>query len=402
MASSTTDLPDFPVPRTDPFGVPPEYARLRDEQPVSRVRLPDGSEAWLVTGYRQAREVLGSRRFSSDASRPGFPQVVTTSVSRDPGFGRTLIRMDPPEHTRYRRMLNPDFVIQRVEQMRPHIREIAGELLEEMARRTPPVDLVRTFSLPLPSLVICELLGVPRSDRARFEAMSLALVTTASTPDRFSAILDELHEYMEGLVARKQAGPAGDDLLGRMLQHEADGDLTHEEVVDTARLLLLAGHVTTANMIGLGVLVLLQYPEQLAELRANPDLAAGGVEELLRYQTLIQGGLRRVALEDVEVGGQRIRAGDGVVVLIAAANRDAELGGGDHFDIHHGARHHLAFGHGFHQCLGQLLARVELQVALVSVVQRFPTLALAVPLEDVAFREDGFLHGVRSLPVTWT
>src|SRR5215472_16830779 len=356
MASGTADLPTFPAKRTDPFGIPQEYTELREERPVTRVRLEDGGgEAWLVTGYRQAREVLGSRRFSSDADKPGFPQSARFRQvqARGETFNRTLIRMDPPEHTRYRRMMSPEFVIQRIEGMRPQIQEIADALLDELARRTPPADLVQGFALPLPSLVICEVLGVPASERPRFEDMSRKLVTAppSNSPDRFVQIAREFRLYMEDLVARKQAEP-GDDLLSRMIEWERVGDLTHEEVVDMGRLLLLAGHVTTANMIGLGVILLLEHPGALA-------------------------------------------------VLIAAANRDAALGNGDEFDIHRGVRHHLAFGYGFHQCLGQLLARVELQVALVSVARRFPSLALAVPLERVAVRDDGFLHGVRELPVTW-
>jgi cytochrome P450 len=399
MASRDVDVPVFPVSAPDPLGIPAEYERLRSERPVGRARLEDGSEVWLVTGYRQAREVLGNRRFSSDANRPGFPRVpLAGSTRRDAPFGRTLIRMDPPEHTRYRRMLNPDFVIRRVEAMRPEVQAIADGLLDEMGRRTPPVDLVTAFALPLPSLVICELLGVLRSERPHFEQLSRELVTESTTIEERLATFERFRDYMEGLVDRKRAEPA-DDLLSRMLEWEAAGEVPHEEVVDMGRLLLLAGHITTANMIGLGVLMLIGHPEQMAELRADPGLAPAAVEELLRHQTLIRGGLRRVAVEDVEVGGETIRAGEGVVVVIAAANRDPSLGGGEDFDIHHGARQHLAFGYGFHQCIGQLLARVELQIALVSISRRFPTLALAT--EEVAFRDDGFLHGVRRLPVTW-
>jgi cytochrome P450 len=401
MASRTADLPAFPAKRTDPLGIPHEYAALREERPVTRVRLEEGGEAWLVTGYREAREVLGSRRFSSDVTKPGFPvSARLRRAQREETFARTLIRMDPPEHTRYRRMMSPEFVIQRIEAMRPRIQAVADGLLDDMARRTPPVDLVQAFALPLPSLVICEVLGVPASERPRFEAMSRDLVTTPASPDRFVEIAREFRRYMEDLVARKQAAP-GDDLLSRMVEWEAVGDLTHDEVVDMGRLLLLAGHLTTANMIGLGVILLLRHPEAMAELRADPPAAANTVEEVLRHQTLIQGGLRRVAVEDVEVGGQLIHAGEGVVVLISAANRDAAIGRGDEFDAQRGVRHHLAFGYGFHQCLGQLLARVELQVALTSIARRLPALALGVPFDRVALREDGFLHGVRELPVTW-
>jgi len=398
MASSIADLPTFPVPRSDPFEPPREYSRLRQERPVTRVRLEDGAEAWLVTSYAHAREVLGNRRFSSDATRPGFP--VPARFRRQAPFGRTVIRMDPPEHARYRRMLNAEFVIQRVEAMRGEIQQIADGLLDDMVAQGPPADLVAAFALPLPSLVICELLGVPRADRTHFEALSRALVTTAAAPERTLDVFDQLREYMEGLVAAKRADGA-DDMLSRLVELERTGDLSPDEVVDTARLLLLAGHVTTANMIGLGVLVLLRHPDQLADLRGDPGLAANAVDEILRHQTLIRGGLRRAATEDVEVGGQLIRAGEGVIVLIEAANRDATLAGDERFDIHRGVRHHLSFGYGFHQCLGQLLARVELQVALGTIARRFPALAIAVPMDQVAIRLDGFLHGVHELPVTW-
>jgi len=398
MASSTADLPAFPVPRSDPFHPPSEYGRLRQEQPVARVTLVDGGEAWLVTGYAEARAVLGSRRFSSDDTRPGFPMPARFRGRRP--FGRTMIRMDPPEHTRYRRMMSPEFVIQRVEAMRPEIQRIADGLLDEMAAGGPPADLVRAFALPLPSLVICELLGAPREGRSRFEELSRQLVAADAPPERRQQTFDEFRGYMEQLVAAKRAAPA-DDVLSRMLELERAGELTTEEVVDTGRLLLVAGHVTTANMIALGVIALLRHPDQLAALRRDPGTAPKLVEEVLRHQTLIQGGLRRVAVEDVEVGGQRIRAGDGVVVLIEVANRDPRLGASGDFDASRGVRHHLSFGYGFHQCLGQLLARIELQVALVSVAGRFPDLALAVPLDRVAFRQDGFLAGVHELSLTW-
>lgn len=397
MDSSSADLPSFPAPRTDPLGVAERYACLREREPVARVRLPDGSAAWIVTGFELGRLALGSRRFSSDATRPGFPQ--TSPIRRDAALGRTLIRLDPPEHTRLRRLLNPDFVVSRVEALRPRIGDIARGLLEEMTLRTRPVDLVEAFARPLPALVISEVLGLPEEDRRFFEDVSRRLVTSAATPERAIEALAGLRDSMDRLVEARRARP-GDDLLSRLIEHEQAGELQHDEVVDTGRLLLLAGHVTTANMIGLGVLMLLRHPEQLAAVRQDPVLMRAGVEELLRHQTLIQGGLRRVATEDVELGGHRIRAGEGVIVAIAAANRDPALGG-DRFDVRQGRRNHLAFGYGFHQCLGQHLARVELEVALTMVSRRLPTLAVAVPENELTFREDEFLHGLRALPVTW-
>lgn len=399
MATTSADLQAFPIPRPDPYEIPSEYARLREQEPVSRVRLEDGAVAWLVTGFRESRQVLGSRKFSSDMTRPGFP-IQSRFRRNNNSFGRTLIRMDPPEHTRYRRLLSPEFMISKVEALRPEIQAITDDLLDELARHTPPVDLVRSFALPLPSLVICELLGIDREHRDRFEELAFGLTTTASVADEALRVIERLRDFMEDVVAAKREQPR-DDLLSRLIEHEDSGEMTHVEVVDMARLLLLAGHVTTANMISLGVLMLLRHPEQLDALRSDPSLVVTGVEELLRHQTLIQAGLRRVAVEDAEVGDQLIKAGEGVIVLISAANRDAGLGSGEDFDIHSGVRGHLAFGYGFHQCLGQLLARIELQVALVSIFRRFPALSVAVAGGAVTFRDDGFLHGVRELPVTW-
>jgi len=399
MSSPTADVPAFPFARTDPFALPAELDQLRREEPIARVRLWDDSQAWLITSFELGRQVLGNRRFSSDATLPGFPSI-SPERRNVAAFGRTLIRMDPPEHTRYRRMLNPEFVIQRVEAMRPEIQRIADGLLDDMAGQTPPVDLVQAFALPLPSLVICHLLGVPAADRPFFEERARRLVTFRSGNEEVMTAFQELRGYIERLVTAKRTDPA-DDVLTRLVEREQAGEITHDQVADTGLLLLLAGHVTTANMIALGVLVLLRGPDQLASLRGDPALVKGAVEELLRHMTLIQSGLRRVATEDIEIGGRRISAGEGVIVHIAAANRDAMFAEPDRFDVHHEVRHHLAFGYGFHQCLGQLLARIELQVALAGIANRFPTLAIGVPVDELPFRQDGFISGVHQLPVTW-
>src|SRR5215472_7178912 len=290
MEPSGVDLPSFPAPRTDPLGVADELLRLREREPVARVRLPDGSEAWLVTSPGVGRQVLGNRRFSSDATRPGFPQ--TSTLRRDAPLGRTLIRIDPPEHTRLRRLLNPDFVVSRVEALRPGVARIAGALLDEVVSEGPPADLVEAFARPLPALVIAEVLGVPDAERRHFEDLSRRLVTSADGPDRAIQAMEGLRDYMERLVMARRATP-GEDVLSRLVELEEAGELDHDQAVDTGRLLLLAGHVTTANMIALGVLMLLRHPAQLAAVRGDPTLMRAGVEELLRHQTLIQGGLRR-------------------------------------------------------------------------------------------------------------
>jgi len=398
MASSNIDIPAYPFARPDAFRLPAECARLREEQPVSRILLDDGSPAWLVTTYRHARQVLGGRGFSADLSRPGYPQV---TVQGEPFVGGvTLLNMDPPDHGRHRRMLNPDFVLDRVGRMRPEMKRSAEALLDDMERSGAPAGRFAAFALPLPALVICEVLGVPEADRPAFERRTRTLGSAFASLANARAALADIREYTETLVETRRAEPGG-DLATRLIERERAGELSSDEVVDTGRLLLLAGHATTANMIALGVLGLLHHPGQLEELRANPELLPPAIEEVLRYQTLHREGMRRVAIEDVDLGGQLVRAGEAVIVMLAPANRDAPFVDPKWFDIHRGARNHLSFGYGNHQCVGQLLAHTELRVALGAIVRRLPNLALAVPLDQVPLRDDIFLNGVKRLPVPW-
>jgi cytochrome P450 len=403
MIDASSDLPAFPLERGCPFDPPPEMRRLRAEEPVARVRLWDGGTAWLITGYHDQRTVLADPRFSADVTRPGYPHVTASTAARR-RRSRAFISMDNPEHNVYRRMLTGDFTVRRVEAMRPRIQAIVDELLDAMLRAEAPVDLVREFALPVPSLVICELLGVPYADHDFFQRCSRTLISTLSTMEEATAASDELKDYLTRLVALKCREPA-DDLLGRLAADQlANGELTMGEIADMALLLLVAGHETTANMIGLGTLTLLQHPEQLEELRASDDpaLVAGAVEELLRYLNITHSGRRRVATEDVEVGGRLIRAGEGVIAANDSGNRDESVfTDPDVLDIHRRARHHIAFGYGIHQCLGQPLARVELQVVYGTLFRRIPTLRLAVPFESVRFKGEMLVYGVHELPVTW-
>jgi cytochrome P450 len=403
MTDTRADVPAFPMTRGCPFDPPPELGRLRAEAPVSRVRLWDGSTAWLIAGYDEQRAVLADPRFSADATRPGYPHVSAGSAARRARF-RTFISMDNPEHDVYRRMLTANFMIKKVEALRPRIQDIVDGLIDDMLRGTPPVDLVTAFALPVPSLVICELLGVPYAEHAFFQRCSRTIVSTISTPEETVAALDELRAYLTGLIEAKNAEPA-DDLLSRLvIERLRTGEMTRAQIADMAMLLLVAGHETTANMIALGTLALLNHPDQLAELRESrdPALVAGAVEELLRYLSITHSGRRRVALEDVEVGGQLIRAGEGVIAANDSANRDeTAFPAPDRLDIHRRARHHVAFGYGIHQCLGQPLARVELQVVYGTLYRRVPSLRPAVDLDRIPFQHDGFIYGVYELPVTW-
>lgn len=390
----------FPVERSCPFDPAPEYTRLQEEQPVSRIRLWDGRDAWLVTRYDDVRLMLNDPRFSADMSRPGFPAVRPQILRSD--APRTFIRMDPPEHTYFRRMLTREFMVKRIDAMRPAIERIVDGCLDDLAARRPPADLVEVLALPVPSMVICDLLGVPYTDHDFFQERTRAILSRRSTRDDVQTASDELGDYLHRLVIAKEERPT-DDLLGRLVaDRELSGEVTRDDVVTMARLLLVAGHETTANMIGLSTLALLENPAELRRLRADPSLVPGAVEELLRFCTIVQFGLPRTTVEEVQIGDQTIPPGAGVIALLSTANRDPrEFDDAGALDIGRSARRHVAFGYGVHQCLGQTLARAELQIVLARLLDRFDTLRLAVPSDAVPLRHDMFIFGVHELPVTW-
>ncbi|MEV6979090.1 cytochrome P450 [Kitasatospora sp. NPDC093806] len=403
MSTSTAPATPLPAPHDSgcPFAPPPAYTEAAGHGPVSPAKLPDGSSCWLVTGYQEVRTVLSDRRFSADAAHPAFPFFAEGRrelVAANP----TFLRIDDPEHARLRRMVTQDFLVKRVEAMRPGIQRIVDEALDRMTAHGGPADLVAGFALPVPSLVICLLLGVPYRDREYFQELSRLLLTTAADRKDVTRAQNELLDYLGGLAEQKRADP-GDDILSRLAVRE---DLTARETAATGLLLLLAGHETTANMIGLATALLLRHPEQVARL-ADPAAVPGAVEELLRLLTIVHTGLPRVAVEDVELGGTLVRAGDGVIAMLSTANRDDGLFGTeghlgvDEVDLHRDARRHLSFGFGVHQCLGQPLARAELQIALATLFRRLPGLRLAVPEEELEFRTEALVYGPRSLPVTW-
>lgn len=393
----------FPAERTCPFDPAVEYTRRRETEPVSQVRLWNGEPVWLVTRHADVRALLRDPRFSADMSRPGFP-IVRRQFQTGNGL-RSFIRMDPPDHTYFRRMLTREFAVGRIDAMRPTITGIVDEYLDGMAATTRPgdmVDMVDAFALPVPSRVICGLLGVPYTDHAFFQRCTRTLLHQHSSLTEVRAARDELADYLRRLVVAKEAEPT-DDVLGRLItDRERPGEVSQDEVVSMALLLLVAGHETTANMIGLSTLLLLEHPAELDRLRADPSLLPGTVEELLRYCSIVQFGLPRVAVDDVELGGRTIHAGEGVIALLSTANRDpAQFDDADRLDVGRAARRHVAFGFGVHQCLGQTLARVELQIALDRLFTRFPGLRLAVPAESVRLRHDMLIFGVHELPVTW-
>ena len=397
--------PDYPMTRQCPFDPPRELAEIQAEEPVRRVALWDGSHPWLVTRHADVRAVLADQRFSADTLLPGYPATSPGVLARrkeSPSF----IAMDDPDHAFFRRMLISEFSVKAVNRLRPMIEDVVDELLDAMSAAPQPVDLVEAFALPLPSMVICRMLGVPYADHGFFQARSHTIVDTRSSVDETLTASEELRHYLEGLVAereeRARAGEEVDDLLGRLAaQHVLPGEITREQAGSMGLLLLVAGHETTANMIALGTLTLLRGPEQAARVRVG-EAVEGAVEELLRLLTVTHFGRRRVATEDVEVGGVLVRAGEGVIAAGEIANRDPEaFGSPDALDVERRPNHHLAFGHGVHQCLGQQLARVELQVAYPTLLRRFPALGVAAAVEDIPFRDTMVVYGVHELPVRW-
>ncbi|MEV6909161.1 cytochrome P450 [Amycolatopsis sp. NPDC051071] len=405
MTGDKAATQSFPMARAAscPLAPAPKLTRRAELDPVSRVRLWDGSTPWLITRHEDVRAVLADPRVSVDATRPSFPHTNAVSKARDTRM-KTLMQMDAPEHTAQRRLLTPEFTIKKMEVLRPRIQRIVDDLIDEILAGPKPVDLVKAFALPVPSQVICELLGVPYADRAFFQGVARTLVMDEGDPGQAMAASEELNTYLENLVAEKNAEP-GDDLLSTLtVEQFRTGAMTPREIATLGQLLLVAGHDTTAAMIALGTVALLNHPEQLDALRHrdDPTAAADAVEELLRYLSITHTEARRVAREDLEIGGQLIRAGDGIIAVKSTANRDHEaFPDPGTLDLRRKARHHVAFGYGKHLCLGAPLARVELQVVYSTLYRRIPTLTAATPLDELAYNENAVFYTVRELPVTW-
>jgi cytochrome P450 len=396
------DTPEFPMARAAqcPFDPPPQLHAHQEQGPLTKVRLWDGSTPWLVTRYADQRRLLGDPRVSSDITRPGYP---SPAPIRDNGGSVGFILMDDPEHARLRRMVTAPFAIKRVEAIRARVQKIVDDLIADLLAGPKPVDLVEAFALPVPSLVICELLGVPYADHDFFQVNSKTLIRRSATAEQRGGAFQALHRYLDELLSAKMAEPR-EDLLSQLAERVRAGELTQSEAAGMGVLLLIAGHETTANMIALGTLALLEHPQQLALLRDadDPKVIAGAVEELLRYLNITHNGRRRVASADIELDGQIIRAGEGMIMANDIGNRDpAVFSDPDRLDLHRDARRHIAFGFGVHQCLGQPLARMELQVVYGTLYRRIPTLRAAVPLEEITFKHDGSVYGVYELLVTW-
>jgi len=395
----------FPPPRDlgHPFDPPPELMRRQKEEPVSRMRLWNGMEAWLVTRYADGRFVLLDERFSVDPRRPGFPEK-NVAYESTIGKDRNIRVIDNPEHDIQKRMMVADFTVKRVNEIKPYVETLVDKLIDNMLNQTKPVDIIPSLAMALPTMVICELLGVPYDQRDFFWIRAKAVLAAKTASDAIAAG-DDLNTFIEELIETKTKSPSN-DLISRLVHEQViPGHLEREILVSIGRLLLVAGHDTTAGMIGLSTLLVLVTPGAADELRDNtdPEFLRNAVEEMFRYLGTIHAGRRRVAKEDVIVGGQLIRAGEGVIVLNNVMDRDETVfpNAGKVDFRRPNTRANNAFGFGIHQCLGQLLARMELQTVHSKVWKRIPTLRLAVPLETLHFWEEGSNYEVTSVPVTW-
>jgi cytochrome P450 len=396
--------------RDDYFQDPHAYfARMREKAAVTPVTLPESSSrVWMVTRYDDVRGALADPRLYKDwagklTSSDEEPDVVSGFLSKH------LLTLDPPDHTRLRKLVNKAFTPRRVAGLRPRVEEITAALLDAMesraaASKSGVVDLIETFAFPLPVTVICELVGIPVEDRDRFQAWSHATVSSVVTTEEFHAAGLAMYQYFTDLVAAKRAAPA-DDLLSALIQAQDSGDsLDERELIAMLFLLLIAGHETTANLIASGTLALLSHPAERSALLASPGLLPGllpgAVEELLRYCSPVNHGTDRFTLSPVEIAGETIPGREWVLAVISSANRDpARFPDPDRLDLSRDASGHLAFGHGIHYCLGAPLARLEAEIAFGALLTRFPGLSLAVPESSLRWRPSSLIHGLESLPV---
>ncbi len=373
-----------------------ELGHRRREEPVSRLPVPLGINAWLVTGYEEVRAVLSSvDGFSNDFSRlSGSTGLAQQHYPGGLGF------TDPPVHTRLRRLLTPEFTMRRLSRLAPRIDAIVSEQLDHMAQSSGPVDLWQAFALPIPSLTICEFLGVPYADRAEFQERSTARFDMAAGAQTSMDAMSESVSYLLDLVRRQRESP-GEGLLGALIRDNGD-EIDDLELAGLADGVLTGGLETSASMLALGALVLMDRPDVAEAVRAGQG-DEGFVEELLRYLTVVQVAFPRFAVRETRIGDVTIAAGDVVVCSLNAANRDESLGSDmDTFDIARPGKSHMAFGHGIHRCVGAELARMELRAAYPALVRRFPAMRLAVDPSELSYRDTSIVYGLDALPVLLT
>jgi cytochrome P450 len=401
----SADVPSYPMDRDMrcPFAPPPRMLQMNESKPLSRVRIWNDSTPWLVTGHAVARELFADPRVSVDDRLDGFPHWnahMESTVHKRP---RSVFTSDAEEHTRFRRMLSKPFTFRRVEALRPVIQDVTDQCITDILAGPQPADLVTKLALPVPTRVISDMLGVPYDDHEFFQEHANAGLARYAAADAMQKGAFSLHQYLINLVEEKQANPS-EDAVSDLAERVTAGEISVKEAAQLGTGLLIAGHETTANMIGIGILALLENPEQAALLRDSddPKFIANAVEELMRYLSIIQTGQRRIALEDIEIAGETIRAGEGIILDLAPANWDpAAYPEPDKLDFGRDVGQQLGFGYGRHQCVGQQLARAEMQIVFPTLLKRIPTLTLAIPFDEVPFKHDRLAYGVYELPVTW-
>lgn len=398
MAQIGSELRDWPFPRSRPFDPPVEYAALRAIDPVCRVRLSRGNFGWLVTRHSDIQTVLRDRRFSSDVHMPGFPQPNETSRASK-GFQHSFVRMDPPDHDQHRRMVASAFRVSQVTKLRGDVEEIADRLLNRMEKSGQMADIVNDFARPLPAFVACRMVGVPYRDVDFIQQCVLSWTDYSSAAGSSVRAAEQLFEYLDSLVSARIKIPRNDLTTKLAYEQLVTRQLSRSALVHMLYLLLASGFHTTANMIALSVLLLTERPADAHRLRNESALMPSAVEELLRYLSIAHYTALRVAREDLELAQVHIKTGEGIIAPIAAGNHDpAVFTYPSRFDVSRTPGPHLAFGSGIHQCLGLALARIELSVALDKLLNRFPSLGLAIPAGSLKFTNNA-TYGVSSLPV---
>ena len=396
---SDAGLPVLPIPRPAacPLAPPPEFQEWRDG-PGLRQAMFQGNPIWVVSRYQDIRAALVDPRLSAKT----IPDSIMPKDD-DNKVPVMFARTDDPEHHRLRRMMTSNFTFRRCESMRPQIQDMVDHYLGQMIEHGAPADLVREFALPVPSMVIALLLGVPPEDLELFQFNTTKGLDQRSTEAEKGQAFGAMYAYIEELVERKEREP-GDDLISRLVtEYVATGQLNRATTAMNAVIMMQAGHETTANMISLGTVALLEHPDVFERLGQTEDHAviANIVEELMRYLSIVHSQVDRVATEDLMIGGQLIRAGEYVMMSLLAGNWDAEfVDNPESFDVDRNTRGHLGFGYGVHQCIGANLARVEMQVAFATLARRLPELELAVTSDELRFK-DANIYGMTELPVRW-
>lgn len=398
----------FPPPRCPmrPLDPPPDLMRMSAEGGATRIRQWNGVEAWVFTRYDDVKSALVDKRLSADPTRPGFPEK-SAAYSQILGKDRNLRTMDDPEHATQKRMLLQDFSVKRVEEMRPAIMARVESLLDAMIKKGPPSEFVSDFALSIPTMVICEILGIPYKDRDFFSALSQDCVSSEVSADVAAKAGKELYTYLDDLMTQKDKHPENDLLSRLVVEQIRSGLLSRKDAVELARLILIGGHETTANMISLSTLALLRNPDQLELLKSNidnPAFLANAVDELFRFVSVTHNGRRRVAVEDVLIGKQLVKVGEGVILLNNVADRDELIfPSADKLDLSRkNANTHLAFAAGIHRCLGATLSKCEMELVHGAIWKRLPNLALATPFEQLQFNEGATVFSIKAMPLTWT